>query len=232
MFQCTDPQVSDECLIHVHFSPRRIIDRKCVIFYQRGTARWKRRRVLRALSPVVYCIVTVDLYSATHCGYNNQRRFEWARDPEERRNVRVLYCQANTAAEWIADLHVCHPLSRDDSRLLQESDLTARQPRRASHHVMHLILQTPPLGEWRTSQPYGWLHFHSPSSGKGRFASLTGRELGSPASAHQMSPTTLPRLRRYLWREPEEIGLSLSSERQQGGPDLKQLANYGRQLVS
>jgi len=52
--------------------------------------------------------------------------------------------------------------------LLQESNLTARQPRRAPHHVIHLILQTTSPREWRTSQPYRdaefasltWTHQH------------------------------------------------------------------------
>jgi len=43
----------------------------------------------------------------------------------------------------------------DDSRLLQESNLTARQLRRVPLHVIHLILLAPPPSEWRTSQPYG-----------------------------------------------------------------------------
>jgi len=39
--------------------------------------------------------------------------------------------------------------------LLQESNLTPRQPCRVSRHIIHLILQTPPPSEWRTSRPYG-----------------------------------------------------------------------------
>jgi len=56
-----------------------------------------------------------------------------------------------------------------DSRLLQESNLTTRQQSRAPHHVIHLILQTPPPSEWRTSLPYG----------DAEFASLMEREFAS-----------------------------------------------------
>jgi len=54
--------------------------------------------------------------------------------------------------------------------------------RRAPHHAIHLIfLQTLSPSEWRISQLYG----------DAVSASLTGRELGSPAPTHQMFPTTL-----------------------------------------
>ena len=58
----------------------------------------------------------------------------------------------------------------DDSKFLQESTLTARQPHEAPHHVLYLILKTPPPCEWRTSQPNG---------------DHTGRELRSANSTRQ-----------------------------------------------
>jgi len=41
-----------------------------------------------------------------------------------------------------------------DSKLLQESNLTARLLHRVQHHVIHPILTLLP-SEWRTSQPCG-----------------------------------------------------------------------------
>ena len=52
----------------------------------------------------------------------------------------------------------------------------ARQLCKAPHHVTHIMLQTPPPSELKTSQPYG----------DAAFASLTGHEFGLPAPAHQM----------------------------------------------
>ena len=49
----------------------------------------------------------------------------------------------------------------DDSRLLQDSNLATRQPRRMPHHIIHLILQTLLPSEWRTSQPYVYAKFAS-----------------------------------------------------------------------
>jgi len=49
------------------------------------------------------------------------------------------------------------------------------------NHVIHLVLQTPPPSDWRTSQPYG----------NAEFASLTRGKLSSPAPTRQMFPTTL-----------------------------------------
>jgi len=66
----------------------------------------------------------------------------------------VFYSQTDKAAEWNTDM-----VWTDDSRLLQDSNLAARQPRRAPHHVIHLILQTQLWSEWRTSQPYGDVEF-------------------------------------------------------------------------
>jgi len=51
----------------------------------------------------------------------------------------------------ISNWHRCrmkYEVRKDDSRLLQESNLTARQPWRAPHHVIHLILQTLLPSEW------------------------------------------------------------------------------------
>jgi len=42
----------------------------------------------------------------------------------------------------------------NDSKLLQELNLTARQPRRAPHHVIHLVSQMLPPSKWRSSQPH------------------------------------------------------------------------------
>jgi len=69
----------------------------------------------------------------------------------------------------------------DGSRLLQELNLIARQPRRAPHHAIHLIKQSLLPSKCRVSQPYRDLEL----------ATLTGREFGSPAPMHQMFPTTL-----------------------------------------
>lgn len=55
----------------------------------------------------------------------------------------------------------------DDSKLLQESNFTARQPRmQDDHHGIHLIWPTPPLSERNTSLC---------------LTENTGREIGSPA---------------------------------------------------
>ena len=55
-------------------------------------------------------------------GRKNGRKNE-----RKERNFRALYLQTDTVVEWIEDIHV---VLTDDSRLLQESNLTARQPRR------------------------------------------------------------------------------------------------------
>jgi len=75
-------------------------------------------------------------------------------EEEERRIFIVFYFQTDRVTVWITDI-----VWKGDSRLLQESNLTTRQPRRAPHYVIHQILQTPLPSEWRTSKPYGDAEF-------------------------------------------------------------------------
>jgi len=50
----------------------------------------------------------------------------------------------------------------DDISLLQGVKFIRRAvSQSATHHVVPLILQTPPLSEWRTGQPYGDVEFAS-----------------------------------------------------------------------
>jgi len=72
-------------------------------------------------------------------------------------------------------------LLRGAQELLQESNLTTRQPRRAPHHVIHLILQKMPPSEWRITENY-W---------EAELVTFMGRELYLPKLMHQMFPTTL-----------------------------------------
>ena len=77
----------------------------------------------------------------------------------------------------------------DDSKLLQELNLTARSTMQGGHHVIRLC-------KWRTSQLYVNAKLQD-----AKFAYPMGCELCSPAPTHQMFHTTLlsPQLNIYLF---------------------------------